>query len=64
MGGEDFSAYLAAKPGTFFYLGARPPGVESAYPHHHPKFAIDEAALETGVAAFLTAVEAMGEGKD
>lgn len=64
MGGEDFSAYLAAKPGTFFYVGAKPPGVETAYPHHHPRFAIDEAALETGVAAFLTAVEAMGEGKD
>jgi len=64
MGGEDFSAYLAAKPGTFFYVGAKPPGVESAYPHHHPRFAIDEAALETGVAAFLTAVEALGEGKD
>ncbi|MEJ2666383.1 MAG: amidohydrolase [Deinococcales bacterium] len=64
MGGEDFSAYLAAKPGTFFNVGARPPGVDVAYPHHHPKFAIDEAALETGVAAFLTAVEAMGEGKD
>ena len=59
MGGEDFSAYLAAKPGTFFFVGARPEGVEVAYPHHHPRFAIDEGALTVGVEAFLTAIEAV-----
>jgi len=62
MGGEDFSAYLAAKPGTFFFVGARPQGVEVAYPHHHPRFAIDEGALAVGVEAFLTAIEAVAEG--
>ncbi len=59
MGGEDFSAYLAVKPGTFFMVGAKPPGVETAYPHHHPRFTIDEAALAVGVQAFLTGIEAL-----
>jgi amidohydrolase len=62
MGGEDFSAYLAAKPGTFFFVGARPDDVEVAYPHHHPRFAINENALEVGVEAFLTAIEAVTAG--
>lgn len=62
MGGEDFSAYLAAKPGAFFFVGAKPDGVEVAYPHHHPRFAINEAALDVGVEAFLTAIEAVTAG--
>lgn len=45
MGGEDFSYYLKEIPGTFFFTGARPPGAETSYPHHHPKFDIDEKAL-------------------
>lgn len=61
MGGEDFSAYLAVRPGTFFFVGARPPAPEVAYPHHHPRFAIDEAALPVAVEAFLTAIAAMTE---
>ncbi len=64
MGGEDFSAYLRVVPGTFFYVGARPADEGARFPHHHPRFAIDESALTTGVAAFLTALEAMTEGAD
>ncbi|WP_066068368.1 M20 family metallopeptidase [Neobacillus soli] len=45
MGGEDFAYYLEKIPGTFFYTGAKPHGVETAYPHHHPKFDIDEKAM-------------------
>ena len=45
MGGEDFSYYLKEIPGTFFFTGARPPGAETNYPHHHPKFDIDEKAM-------------------
>lgn len=59
MGGEDFSAYLAAVPGTFFFVGARPEGVDEAYPHHHPRFAIDERALAVGVEAFLVGIDAL-----
>jgi amidohydrolase len=45
MGGEDFAYYLQAVPGTFFFTGAKPTGTETGYPHHHPKFDIDEKAM-------------------
>jgi len=45
MGGEDFAYYLQNVKGTFFFTGARPDGVEQGYPHHHPKFDINEKAM-------------------
>ncbi|MFZ7945292.1 M20 family metallopeptidase [Neobacillus sp. 19] len=45
MGGEDFAYYLQKIPGTFFFTGAKPEGVHTGYPHHHPKFDIDEKAM-------------------
>ncbi|MDF1507342.1 M20 family metallopeptidase [Robertmurraya sp. DFI.2.37] len=53
MGGEDFAYYLQHVKGTFFFTGAKPEGVTVAYPHHHPKFDIDEKAL-------LVAAKALG----
>jgi amidohydrolase len=43
MGGEDFAYYLIEKPGAFFFTGAQKK--ENSYPHHHPKFDIDERGL-------------------
>lgn len=43
MGGEDFAYYMMEKPGAYFFTGAHKEG--SNYPHHHPKFDIDERAL-------------------
>lgn len=45
MGAEDFAYYLQHRKGTFFYTGAKAPGVDEVYPHHHPKFYFDEKAL-------------------
>ncbi|MEH7222669.1 M20 family metallopeptidase [Bacillus sp. JJ1566] len=45
MGGEDFAYYLQHVPGTFFFTGAMPVDETNAYPHHHPKFDIDEKAM-------------------
>lgn len=45
MGGEDFSYYLQKVKGTFFFTGAKNPEATENYPHHHPKFDIDERAL-------------------
>ena len=42
MGGEDFAYYLQEIPGAFFFFGS---GDGMTYPHHHPKFDIDEKAL-------------------
>ncbi|WP_449538922.1 M20 family metallopeptidase [Ferdinandcohnia sp. Marseille-Q9671] len=41
---EDFAYYLEKVPGCFFYVGAAPDSGE-AYPHHHPKFDINEKSL-------------------
>jgi len=49
MAGEDFSDYLQHAPGAFTFVGINNPEVDSDYPHHHPKFTIDEAVLSTGV---------------
>jgi amidohydrolase len=45
MGGEDFAYYLQKVKGTFFFTGAMPKNPGDAYPHHHPKFDIDENAM-------------------
>jgi amidohydrolase len=45
MGGEDFAYYLEKVKGTFFFTGAAPENAETLYPHHHPKFDINEKAL-------------------
>jgi amidohydrolase len=46
MGGEDFAYYLQKVPGAFLFFGA---GDGQRYPHHHPGFDIDEAALPPAV---------------
>lgn len=45
MGGEDFAYYLQNVKGTFFFTGALPDQEDAGYPHHHPKFDINEKAM-------------------
>lgn len=45
MGGENFGYYLQHVKGTFFFTGAENPEWSVTYPHHHPKFDIDEQAM-------------------
>jgi amidohydrolase len=60
MGGEDFSAYLTAAPGAFFFVGAQH-DEHGAVPHHNPGFVIDEASLRNGIAVFArTALDVLG----
>ncbi|UCZ54329.1 amidohydrolase [Bacillus shivajii] len=51
MGGEDFSYYLHHVKGAFFFTGAQSPNWDVTYPHHHPKFDIDEKAMLYGAKA-------------
>lgn len=44
MAGEDFSYYLKEIPGAFCFVGAQVPN-KPVYPHHHPRFQIDESVL-------------------
>ena len=55
MGAEDMSFYLREVPGVFFALGSATPEKGTAYPHHHPKFDIDEDAMQVGAAVFVNA---------
>lgn len=50
MGAEDFSFYLQKVPGAFISLGVKNEGKGIIYPHHHPKFDVDEDALWRGTA--------------
>ena len=49
MGGDDFSAYLDRAPGCYAFIGAGDEGSGATFPHHHPRFRIDERALAVGV---------------
>ncbi|HHY35096.1 MAG TPA: amidohydrolase [Firmicutes bacterium] len=53
MGGEDMAYYLQRVPGTFFGIGSGNPEKGIVYPHHHPKFDIDESVLHIGTAVFV-----------
>lgn len=58
MGAEDMSMVLQQIPGCYFFVGGRNSGIDAVYPHHHPKFNIDEGALDVGTRAMLRAVQA------
>ncbi len=55
MGGEDFSAYQRAASTSFFSVGVGNEEKGITYPNHHPRFDIDEDALEIGVRMFVHA---------
>lgn len=53
MGGEDMAYFLEKVPGTFFFLN-NPKAVDGkCYPHHNPKFDIDESLLARGAALII-----------
>jgi len=49
LAGEDFSEFASRVPSNFSFLGAGKTGGGEPFPHHHPRFDIDEAALPVGV---------------
>ncbi|CAM4041613.1 M20 metallopeptidase family protein [Saccharibacillus endophyticus] len=53
MGAEDFAYYLQHRPGNFFNVGSQNENEDTAFPHHHPRFDIDERALLIAAKAFL-----------
>ncbi|MFC2948018.1 M20 metallopeptidase family protein [Virgibacillus sediminis] len=56
MGAEDFAYFLKERPGTYFRVGSRNESESTHYPHHHPKFDIDERALLNIEKAFIKIV--------
>jgi amidohydrolase len=54
---EDMSLVLREVPGCYFFVGGRNESIGAIYPHHHPKFNIDERALFIGAQAMVEAVK-------
>jgi amidohydrolase len=48
-GSDDMALFLEAVPGCYFIVGAKNEEKGANYPHHHPRFNIDEDALPVGV---------------
>jgi amidohydrolase len=49
LAGEDFSEFTARVPGAFYFLGAGSEEKQAHFPHHHPRFNLDEDILTAGV---------------
>ncbi|MBN1332203.1 MAG: amidohydrolase [Synergistales bacterium] len=49
MASEDFSYYQREIPGVFFFLGGGNSEKEAGFPHHSPRFNVDEEVFPTGV---------------
>lgn len=63
MGAEDFTYYLQEKPGTFFFIGGGNPQIDAVYPHHHPRFDVDEQSMLNIADVFLEALKLHGTVK-
>lgn len=53
FGTEDFSSFSQAVPASMQFLGVHDPEKGEVYPLHHPKFTVDEKALEKGALYFI-----------
>lgn len=61
MGAEDFAYFGLRVPACLFRLGCGSGPVEARAPQHHPRFQVDEACLEAGVAVLAAAALRFGE---
>ncbi|MFQ3646663.1 MAG: amidohydrolase [Anaerolineae bacterium] len=56
MGSEDVGEFMSDIPGMFFFVGSANPERGLNYPHHHPRFDFDEAALPLSAGLLAAAV--------
>ncbi|WP_414048845.1 amidohydrolase [Macrococcus animalis] len=61
LGGEDFAYFLEKRPGCYFNTGVKNEALHADFPHHHPRFDMDEKGLLNGVRVFVNLVEHMDE---
>ncbi len=61
MGAEDFAFYCMKAPAAFAILGVRNEAKGIRYPHHHPRFDVDEDVLWEGTALYALMAIAMAE---
>lgn len=55
---DDMAYFLEAKPGCYFLMGSGTTshGNLTAFPHHHPRFDLDESCLAPAVEVFANAI--------
>jgi len=53
MAGEDFSEFAALVPSVFVFVGTGNVAKGTGYPHHNPKFNIDEDTMPLGVEMYV-----------
>jgi len=58
-GSEDMSYYLNEIPGMFMFVGSANAEAGKSYPHHHPRFDIDENCLPIGISLILETVQGL-----
>jgi amidohydrolase len=56
MGAEDFSYYLEAVPGCFFFVGVEPPDRQTYPPLHSDRYDFTDAAIGVGMRMFVELV--------
>jgi amidohydrolase len=62
MLGEDYAEFTKRVPGAFYFVGIANKEKGTDYPHHHPKFDIDEDALLVGAQMHVqSAIDYLGE---
>ncbi|MGO4346249.1 amidohydrolase [Paenibacillus sp. MCAF9] len=59
---EDFSYYLEKVPGCFMFVGAGNESCGATYAHHHPKFDIDERAMQRAARLLIGMAEEYATG--
>lgn len=58
MGGEDFSAFAQCAPATYAIIGSGSKGND--FPHHHPRFGLDEDCFAIGLQMMIDVAENSG----
>lgn len=65
MVSEDFSYYQRKVPGVFYFLGAGAEETKTNFPHHSPKFNIDDRVIPIGISIMSAfALNMLGDIKD
>lgn len=49
LGGEDFAYFCKVSPALYYLIGSAFANQERVFPHHHPRFDIDEESLHMGL---------------
>jgi len=55
LAGEDFAEFTMEVPSVFYFIGTKNKEKGTDFPHHHPRFNIDEDTLKTGVEMHIRA---------